>query len=78
MTLGTQRGKDVKERLEERLRELRQEFDNGQKKLVEIEAQANLLRETLLRIGGAIQVLEEELGRVSGDAEPNAASDGES
>ena len=60
----------MKARLEKRLEELRAEFETGQKKLAEIEAQAGSLRETLLRIAGAIQVLEEELGHREGGETP--------
>jgi predicted nuclease with TOPRIM domain len=49
--------------LEKRLQELKAEFESGQKKLADLEAQANTIRNTLLRISGAIQVLEEELGK---------------
>lgn len=51
----------MKERLEKRLQELRAEFEQGQKMIGEMEARQAQLRETLLRISGAIQVLEEEL-----------------
>ena len=53
----------MQERLENRLQELRTEYKMGQKKLADLDAQANVLRNTLLRISGAIQVLEEELGQ---------------
>lgn len=49
------------DQLQKRLDELKSEFETGQKKLAELEAQANSLRNTLLRISGAIQVLEEEI-----------------
>jgi predicted nuclease with TOPRIM domain len=55
----------VKERLEQRLIELKNEFESGQKMLAELDAKQAALRETLLRISGAIQVLEEELARFS-------------
>jgi predicted nuclease with TOPRIM domain len=51
----------MKEQLEKRLEELRGEFETGQKMLVELETKQANLRETLLRISGAIQVLEEML-----------------
>jgi predicted nuclease with TOPRIM domain len=61
----------MREQLEKRLAELRAEFETGQKKLEELEAQASNLRAMLLRISGAIQVLEEELGRAEGsEAQP--------
>jgi uncharacterized coiled-coil protein SlyX len=52
----------MRERLEERLKELKIEFDKGEQTLRELEEQAATVRQTLLRISGAIQVLEEELG----------------
>lgn len=51
----------MRERLENRLQQLRSEFEAGQKMLAELEAKQVNLRETLLRISGAMQVLEEEL-----------------
>jgi predicted nuclease with TOPRIM domain len=51
----------MRERLEGRLRELKTEFEAGQKMLAELEAKQANLRETLLRISGAIQVLDEIL-----------------
>lgn len=51
----------MRKKLEQRLQALQTEFDSGQKVLNDLEAQANSIRETLLRISGAIQVLEEEL-----------------
>jgi hypothetical protein len=45
--------------LQERLDALRNEFRNGQQALAELDARRENLRATLLRISGAIQVLEE-------------------
>jgi hypothetical protein len=52
----------MREQLENRLQELRTELDVGQKVMAELEMREANLRGTLLRIGGAIQVLEELLG----------------
>jgi len=52
----------VREKLERRLAELRAEYESGQRALVELEQKQATLRDTVLRISGAIQVLEEELG----------------
>ena len=51
----------MRERLEQRLTELRADFERGQQTLDQLETQATTVRQTLLRISGAIQVLEEEL-----------------
>ena len=51
-----------REQLELRLDALKQEFETGQNMLRQAELQRQQLGETLLRISGAIQVLEELLG----------------
>jgi hypothetical protein len=60
----------MREQLENRLKVLKSEFEVGQNKLNELEAQAANLRNTLLRISGAIQVLEEELAKDASPASP--------
>lgn len=57
----------MREQLEQRLEELKKEFETGQARLREVEMQEARLRETLLRISGAIQVLEEALAAESGE-----------
>lgn len=59
----------MKVQLEERLVELRAEYESGQKiledielKLAELEDRKKVLSETLIRISGAIDLLEEVLG----------------
>jgi prefoldin subunit 5 len=49
------------QRLEQRLKALRQELETGQKMLADLEARRLELQQTILRISGAIQVLEELL-----------------
>ena len=51
----------MREKLQRRAEELRNEFEKGQSKLRELQREQSQLHETLLRIGGAIQVLEELL-----------------
>lgn len=51
----------MREQLQRRLEELKKEFSIGRTKVVELEQQQTTLHQTLLRISGAIQVLEEEL-----------------
>jgi len=61
---------DVEMRFRQRLEELRAEYEKGKKTLDELESQASSVRATLLRISGAIQVLQEEL---EGSDTPRAA-----
>ena len=61
----------MKAQLIKRLEDLKAEYETGQNKLVEFETQANNLRNALLRISGAIQVLEEELAKAD-QADPAA------
>ena len=51
----------MEDKLQSRLESLKREFETGQARLRELEMQQVNLRETLLRISGAIQVLEELL-----------------
>lgn len=57
----------MREQLERRVSELKEERQKGQQMLAELEGREAELRQTLLRISGAIQVLEELLA-----AEPPA------
>ena len=61
----------MKARLEQRLEDLRTEFDHGQKLLADLDRQRVELEQKLLRISGAVQVLEEELGAASDDKQPH-------
>lgn len=65
----------MKEQLQKRLTELKAEFESGKKVLAELDTKQANLRETLIRISGAIQVLEEELGK---DNHPVEKGNGES
>jgi uncharacterized coiled-coil protein SlyX len=58
----------MQEQLQQRLASLREEFAAGQKVLAELENRQAELRQTLLRISGAIQVLEEVLQPEAGGA----------
>jgi hypothetical protein len=60
----------MSEQVEERLAELRREYELGQRRLQELMGQEVALRETLLRISGAIQVLEELSGTPAGAPAP--------
>ena len=57
----------MKEQLEKRLRQLKTEYEAGQRMLADLEAKLAGVRETMLRISGAIQCLEEELQKANGD-----------
>lgn len=58
--------------LEQRLQSLKAEFEAGQKMLADLEAKQASVQNTLLRISGAIQVLEEVLAE-SSSAESNGS-----
>jgi prefoldin subunit 5 len=51
----------MRDQIEARLRELHAELEAGQRQLAALESQEQQLRELLLRISGAAQVLEELL-----------------
>lgn len=55
----------MREQLELRLKELTAELETGQQMLAELDAKRADLHQTLLRIGGAIQVLSELLAEDS-------------
>ena len=60
----------MQQQIQSRLEVLKSEFETGQAKLRDLEIQQSRLRETLLRISGAIQVLEEMLQPAKPDEEP--------
>jgi predicted nuclease with TOPRIM domain len=51
----------VREQLEKRLAALQAEHESGQRAMAELQQKHAALNEMMLRISGAIQVLEEEL-----------------
>ncbi len=53
----------MKQQLEQRLQQLKTEYESGQKVLADLETRKTEVQQTLLRIQGAIQVLEEELAK---------------
>lgn len=63
----------MKERLANRLAQLQSEFESGQKVLADLDARKAELQATLLRISGAIQVLQELM---DGEAADEASHDG--
>lgn len=66
----------MREQLEQRLKALKSELETGEQMLTDLEAKRANLRETLLRISGAIQVLEEELVKAN-QAAPGGFEQGE-
>lgn len=61
----------MRSQLEQRIEKLRQEFDAGRRSLADVENRQAELRSTLLRISGAIQVLEEILGEQAAPSDAN-------
>jgi predicted nuclease with TOPRIM domain len=55
----------MKEQIKERIEQLKAEYESGQKMLADLETQESNLRTTMLRISGAIQVLEELLAKAA-------------
>lgn len=53
----------MRTQLEKRLAELKSEYEAGQKMLADLERKRNELENTLMRISGAIQVIEEMLAQ---------------
>lgn len=53
----------MKEQIQERIEKLKAEYESGQKMLADLETQGSNLRTTMLRISGAIQILEELLAQ---------------
>jgi chromosome segregation ATPase len=49
----------MKEKIQRRIAELKEEFESGQKVLAELDEKRERLKEQMLRIAGAIQVLTE-------------------
>lgn len=71
-----------KEYIQQRLQSLKTEYMSGQQMLTDLEAKQANLRETMLRISGAIQVLQELLDEGSeiaenGDGQPQPSPQSE-
>ncbi len=56
----------MRDQLNERLESLKADFERGKARLDQLETEETQLRETMLRVSGAIQVLTEELARTDG------------
>ena len=64
----------MREQAKLRLEELKKEFETGQSQLQELDRQQTRLRETLLRISGAIQILEETLASENNQPQDHPAN----
>ena len=73
LALTKERGQAMREHMQARLEMLRMELAKGQVELQKVESQRTYLHETLLRISGAIQLLEELLAEES-SAEQNVTA----
>jgi septal ring factor EnvC (AmiA/AmiB activator) len=71
---STQRVIRMRQQLEERINQLKAEFEAGKKRLAELEAQQAAVRETMQRISKAIQTLEEELANTANDPTPTSSN----
>jgi septal ring factor EnvC (AmiA/AmiB activator) len=54
------------EQLKQRLEQLKEEYTKGTQRLQQLEQETNDLKSTMLRISGAIQVIQEEIEKVEG------------
>ena len=61
----------MREEIQARLEELKKELETGQAELQKVEMQRTYLHETVLRISGAVQVLEELLAEGQSVEQPN-------
>jgi len=61
----------MQEQLQQRLNKLQEEFSNGQRLSADLASQQSQLKESLLRISGAIQVLEEILAKECNGGDTN-------
>lgn len=66
----------MREQIEARLTELRGEYEEGQRMLADLQARQNSLHETLLRIAGAIMVMEEMIQQAGPLAESGEEAGG--
>jgi prefoldin subunit 5 len=70
LSTATEQGQAVREQIQARLEALKKELETGQAELQKVEAQRTYLHETMLRISGAMQALE-ELRAEGGPAGPD-------
>ena len=76
MTLATEERQIMQEQIQLRLQDLKKELETGQAELQKGEAQRAYLRETMLRIEGAMHALEELLAEEGSPEQNGTASVG--
>jgi predicted nuclease with TOPRIM domain len=72
LSITTEDGEAVQAQIQARLEALKKELETGQNELQKVEAQRTYLHETMLRISGAVQMLEELLAE-GGPAGPDGS-----
>ena len=65
----------MKQQLQTRLDELKQEFASGQQVLADLQTKQTEVQNTMLRLQGAIQVLEEELAKAESSTDETEVPD---
>lgn len=65
----------MKLELKARLKELKEEYQKGQEQLIALDQETTKLGNTMLRISGAIQILEELIGDKASGNSNNAIND---
>ena len=65
----------MNEKINQRLEELKAEYHKGEERMAELERETSSLRVSMLRISGAIQVLEEMLHDENGAQKTNAKNE---
>lgn len=65
----------MREKIEERRAELQREFTTGQQALMQMDQQRAEMRQTLLRISGAIQMCDELLNTAPAEQPPELEPD---
>lgn len=77
MTVGNENEQSMQEQIQARLEELKEELEIGQAELQKVEMQRTYLRETMLRIEGAMHALRELLAEGQQPGGQNGSATGE-
>jgi predicted nuclease with TOPRIM domain len=78
LSLANEKEQSVQEQIQTRLEELKQELETGQAELQKVEMQRTYLRETMLRIEGAMHALGELLAEEQQPAGQDGSTSSES